>query len=192
MNQIDKTKRQWQHPEGYRYLAPWTNAALLRYLIRLLTVDFPKNEYRRKAQMDDAARSVVRNIEEGFKRPDTKSYLDFLGFSQGSLEEVKGDVRECSEDGLLKPVSGSALKGIGIDLEDFKGWLRENRSPNILYPPLVSLKSSDLTYEIFIELINKTDYLLRKLVESLQEKMKYDEDKEKFRAARVWERKHWS
>lgn len=193
MSQLDKTKRQWRHPEGYRYLAPWTNAALLRSLIRLLTAGFPKGEYRRKTQMDDAARSVVRNIEEGFKRPDTKSYLDFLGFSQGSLEEVKGDVRECLEDGLLKSVPGSSLKGIGIDLENFKGWLRDHKtSPNLPYPHLTPLTPEDLTYEIFLELINKTDYLTRKLVESLQAKMKRDEDHEKFRAAQTWERKHWS
>lgn len=190
MQPVDKTRRQWQHPQGYRYLAPWTNGVLLRLLVRKLTENFPRSEYRRKAQMDDAARSVVRNVEEGFKRPDTRSYLDFIGFSQGSLEEVKGDIRECVADGLLKSVPGSSLKGIGIDLEDFKGWLKDHyNSPSTPYPPLTSLIPSNLTYEIFLELLNKTDYLLRKLVESLQAKMKRDEDQGKFRAARMWDRR---
>lgn len=191
MRPVDKTKRQWKHPEGYRYLAPWANGVLLRLLIRKLTESFPKSEYRRKAQMDDAIRSFVRNIEEGFKRPKTKEYLDFLGFSQGSLEEVKGDTRECLEDGLLKSVPRSSLKSIGIDLGEFRGWLREHKgSPNVPYPPLASLKLSDLTHEIFLELINKTDYLTRKLVESLQKKMEKDEEAEKLKIARAWERKY--
>jgi len=81
--------------------------------------------------MDDASRSVQRNIEEGYKRPTTKEYLDFLGFSQGSLEELKGDVRDCLRDGLM----GKKL------------------------------------HDKFIELINKTDWLLRRLVKSLEKKM---------------------
>jgi len=33
------------------------------------------------------------------------------------------------------------------------------------------MKPNDLTLEIFLELINKTDWLLRKLVESLEKKI---------------------
>ena len=68
--------RQWRHPEGYKNLAVWQNTALLRVLIRKFTLTLPLNrtlnkplEYRLKAQMDDAARSTKRNIEEGWKRP---------------------------------------------------------------------------------------------------------------------------
>lgn len=99
--------RVWKHPEGYRYLVQWSNAVLLRYLIRLLTNSLPKSEYRRKAQLDDAGRSTVRNLEEGYKRSTTSEYLDFIGFSQGSLEEDKGDIRELTEDGFLKSRPGS-------------------------------------------------------------------------------------
>ncbi|KKQ09854.1 MAG: hypothetical protein US19_C0010G0035 [Candidatus Daviesbacteria bacterium GW2011_GWB1_36_5] len=134
-----------------------------------------------KAQLDDAARSVVRNQEEGFKRSTTKEYFNFLGFSQGSLEEVKGDIRELTEDGFLKSSTGSSLKRIGVDLKDFntalkpKGNLEENRGEYIplivLYPPLKNVRAQDLSYEIFNELINKTDYLLRTLVQSLEKKL---------------------
>lgn len=185
--------RVWKDPEGYRYLFPWSNLVLLRFLVRLLTGNLPKSEFRRKAQIDDAARSSVRNIEEGFKRPTTKEYLEFLGFSQGSLEEVKGDIRELAEDKFLKSQSGSSLSKLGIDLRKFNLCLREDKLKEvrgnleegkgkdekifvyhpltILYPPLRSLKPDDLSYEIFIELINKTDFLLRKLVESLELKL---------------------
>ena len=200
--------RSWTDPEGYKYLVPWSNAVLLRYFIRRFTESLPKSEYRRKSQVDDAARSVVRNIEEGFKRTTTSEYLQFIGYSQGSLEEVKGDIRELAEDKFLSSKPGSSLMGIGINLGDVNKGLRENKgnikdskghlpssnaplssfkSPlnsfkpplrdftyrplTVLYPPLNNFQVSDLTYEIFIEIINKTDWLLRQLVQSLERKL---------------------
>ncbi|MBU4299518.1 four helix bundle protein [Patescibacteria group bacterium] len=173
--------RQWTHPEGYKFLAVWTNAALLRFLIRKFTEELPRSEYRSKTQLDDSARSVVSNIEEGYKRPTTKEYLSFIGFSQGSLEEIKGLVRQSHQDGFLKSVPGSSLAGLGIDLKEFKGLLKDTKGEiplEILYPPLKSLNSPlesskgfRLTFEMFMELINKTDYLFRNLVKSLETKM---------------------
>ena len=212
--------RVWTDPEGYRYLVPWSNATLLRFLVRLMTNELPKSEYRRKAQVDDAARSVVRNIEEGYKRATTSEYLQFIGYSQGSLEEVKGDIRELTEDRFLRTTRGSSLLGIGLDLGSFhralkgndvlpelgfprsgpvvfrkrnKGNLKDGKETDedgkgtrkpweyrpltVLYPPLEKVRAGDLTYEVFLELINKTDWNLRKLVESLEKKL---EDGQKY------------
>ena len=194
--------RVWSDPEGYKWLVPWSNAVLLRFLIRKFTESLPQSEYRRKAQVDDAARSVVRNIEEGYKRATTSEYIDFIGYSQGSLEEVKGDVRELTEDGFLRSQPGAALVDVGIDLgefhgrlkerrgkvkevtgeieEDNKGMVQERKTPwdyrpvTVLYPPLSNIYAKDLTYEMFLELINKTDYLLRTLVASLERKLAAD------------------
>ena len=126
-----ESTRQWSHPEGYKYLAVWKNTVQLQDMVRNFTKTLPYSERRRKDHMNDASRSVQRNIEEGYKRPTTKEYLDFLGFSQGSLEELKGDVRDCLRDGLIKK-----------ELHDK-----------------------------FIELINKTDWLFRRLVTALEKKM---------------------
>lgn len=215
-NPIQKS-RAWKDPEGYRYLVSWSNSVLLRYLIRLLTSSLPKSEYRRKAQLDDAARSVVRNQEEGFKRSTTKEYFDFLGFSQGSLEEVKGDVRELTEDEFLKSNPGSNLASIGINLKafhealipkgkikDIKGNLEEGNKGslhpsttnydfsyqplNILYLPLKNIRVEDLSYEVFLELINKTDYNLRLLVESLEKKLSQDKKGYQIEKARIEEK----
>lgn len=194
--------RTWTDPEGYRYLIQWSNAVLLRFFVRKFTESLPKSEYRRKSQVDDAARSVVRNIEEGYKRATTAEYIQFISYSQGSLEEVKGDVRELTEDKFLPSKPGSNLAGIGIDLGklnqslrikepltssnnplgSFKGDYRKlkdfsYRSITVLYPPLDNVQAQDLTYEIFIELINKTDWVLRKLVESLETKTRVDKEK---------------
>ncbi|KKW08011.1 MAG: S23 ribosomal protein [Candidatus Kaiserbacteria bacterium GW2011_GWA2_49_19] len=173
--------RSWKDPTGYRFLTAWSNSALLRILVRCLTNSFPKSEYRRKAQMDDAIRSVVRNIEEGFKRSTTGEYIQFIGYSQGSLEEVKGDIRDCGEDKFLTYQLGSSVSGLGIDLKAWNDWCRNplnsSRFPEFklreskgVYRNLKDIKGSDLTYEIFMELINKTDWLLRRLVQSLENK----------------------
>jgi four helix bundle protein len=180
--------RVWQDPNGYQYLGVWQNAALLRLLIRKFTSTLPLSttlnnpsskplEYRLKAQMDDAARSVKRNIEEGWKRATTSDYLQFLSYSQASLEEVKGDIVDCKTDGFLISVPGSNLKDKGFDLRVAKGPQKgkvwgEPTDPNHPYSkPLKTLDPKTLTYELFIELINKTDYLLQKLVESLEKKL---------------------
>ena len=174
-----QTSRVWTDPEGYQRLGAWQNAALLRVLIRKFTLNLTLNhpfERRLKAQLDDAARSVKRNIEEGWKRPTTKEYLIFLGYSQASLEEVKGDIRDAKTDGFLPSLPLSTLKNtLNIDLRvikgtDVKGEPTEPTHP--YYLPLSTLKAPTLTYEIFMELINKTDWLLRKLVESLEHKSK--------------------
>lgn len=221
---IDKTYRElsepkkpvartriWKSPNGYIFLISWSNANLLRILVRKFTVTLQRSEYRTKTQADDAARSTVANIEEGFARPTTSEYLDFLGFSQASLKEVKGDIQRCLQDGFIRSVTGSSIAGLGIKLNDWheafkrsvisrpagtsiseetKGNYRNleeikdktrNVTPKILqnpinsfkfnYPPVDNLKALDLTYEIFIELVNKTDWHLRKLVESLEKKL---------------------
>lgn len=192
--------RVWQDPEGYRYLVPWSNAVLLRYMVRIATDALPRSEYRRKAQVDDAAWSVVRNIEEGYKRATTREYLDFVGYSQGSLEEVKGDVREMTEDGFLRSRSGSSLSGIGIDLGEFNRALKDGKGSyrkfkdfvyrplTILCSPLCNITAKNLTYEIFLELINKTDWLLRKLVESLEKKLADEQKWYQVEQARIREK----
>lgn len=202
---IESRSRVWEDPKGYQYLAVWQNAALLRVLVRKFTSTLPLMsnkgrfkgelkvakdqlgtlkptlnkplEYRLKAQMDDAARSVKRNIEEGWKRPTTSEYLQFLGYSQASLEEVKGDVRDCKTDGFLLSKPLSTLKDLGIDLRVTKGPGKgqakgEPTDPgHPYYQPLKTLQPETLSYEEFMELVNKTDWLLRKLVESLEKKL---------------------
>lgn len=168
--------RAWKDPEGYKYLGVWQNASLLRTLIRRFTLTLPLSEHRLKAQMDDAARSVVRNIEEGYKRPTTKEYLTFLGYSQASLEEVKGDVRDARTDRFLPSQPLSNLKNtLNIDLRVHKGpnkgYAKGDPASDQTHPyfqPLASLNPKTLTFELFMELVNKTDYLLRALVESLE------------------------
>lgn len=183
--------RIWKDPEGYKYLGVWQNTSLLRVLIRVFTKSLPRNEYRLKAQLDDAARSVKRNIEEGYKRPTTSEYLQFLGYSQASLEEVKGDIRDAKTDGFLKSLPYTTLKGIGLNLRVIKGPNKgqiKGEPTNQDHPyflPLSTLKPNNLTYEIFMELINKTDYLFRVLVQSLEKKLSENQKYYQVEQARI-------
>lgn len=183
LSQPEKPKarsRVWKSPHGYRFLVQWTNLVLLRILIRKTTSTLPRSEYRLKTQADDASRSAVSTLEEGWKRPTTREYLDFLGFSQGSLEEIKGDVERMLQDEFIKSIPASKLSDLGIELKSWNEWAKNPlNSSKILYFPLTSsknktlkeIKGEDITYEILLELINKTDFLLRKLVESLEKKL---------------------
>lgn len=211
---IKARSRVWESTNGYIYLVAWSNASLLRILGRRLTGSLPRSEYRRKTQLDDALRSVVANIEEGFARPTTGQYLDFLGYSQGSLKEVKGDFQRARQDGFLKSVPGSNLSDLEIDLRDWHEALKKSViSSKILqaplkslkgnyrkleeirgkpfrfgYPPVDNLQVQDLTYEIFIELVNKTDWNLRRLVESLEKKLQQEQKSYQIEQARIKEK----
>lgn len=210
-----QNSRVWKSSNGYIFLIPWSNAGLLRILIHRFTDSLPKSLYRYKNQIDDTSRSVVANIEEGFARSTTHEYIKFLGFSQGSLKEVKGDIQRARQDGLLKSIPGAKITDLEIDykawhealkssvisqpqemtgvvgvkgnyrsLEEFKG-KNPLTSFKFLYPPVDNLRPDDLTYEIFIELINKTDWHLRRLVESLEKKLEGDQKYYQIEQARL-------
>lgn len=209
-NKPQERSRMSQTANGYIHLIAWSNASLLRILVKKFTSTLPLIERRLKMQLDDAARSVIANIEEGYRRPTTMEYLTFLGFSQASLVEVKGDIQRCRQDNFLKSISNSNLVSLKIHLNDwhtalkqiivseFKGIyrnLKENNSPlssfKFLYNPVDNLEAKLLTYEIFIELINKTDWNLRKLVSSLEEKLAREQKYYQIEKARIRGNINW-
>ncbi len=89
------------YEEPYKKLVVWKNAQELRKLIYDVTADFPKGEFKRIAQMRDAARSVKQNIQEGRKRTSELEFLRFLDIARASLAELGGDVEDSHEDLLL-------------------------------------------------------------------------------------------
>lgn len=221
-------------PNGYIHLTAWSNASLLRVFVVRFTSTLHKSQYRTRIQIDDAARSTVANIEEGFARPTTREYLNFLGFSQASLIEVKGDLQRLRQDGLLSSRPGSSLGTMSIDLGSWhealkasvisrpvtdpassklpqnplnpsKGFYRTLQDstgksdpvasdpiPQIplnsfkfLYDPVDNLDPHALSFEIFIELVNKTDWHLRRLVVSLEDKLAQDQKFYQVEQARI-------
>lgn len=96
-----------RNPLGYRNLLTWCQANEIFDLTEKICTSLPlrhpvTNQYLTdlKDQMIRSARSVVRNIEEGYSRTSTKEYISFLGFSLGSLEELIGDLKYCQKGNL--------------------------------------------------------------------------------------------
>lgn len=87
--------------QGYKKLAVWRNAFILRVFIYKLTRKFPQYEFRRIAHMNASARSIKQNIQEGYMRRSLAEYIHFLTISQGSLSELSGDLEDCYVDGLI-------------------------------------------------------------------------------------------
>ena len=84
----------YKNPQGYRQLRTWQQAneilELTEEFIKTLLAKAPE-----RGHMDRSARSTVRNIEEGFRRTTTQEYINFLGFSAGSNEELMADFEHC-------------------------------------------------------------------------------------------------
>lgn len=111
-----------RNPLGYRTLRTWQQAnelfELTEKFVATLPLRHPKTDQYLtdlKDQMVRSARSVVRNIEEGYVRTSTKEYISFLGFSAGSLEELIGDLKYCQRGhiGDDKWVSKGIQMGVG-------------------------------------------------------------------------------
>ena len=51
--------------------------------------------------MQDAARSVRDNITEGYNRNSLNEYIRFLEISKASLAELKDQIDDCIDDGLI-------------------------------------------------------------------------------------------
>ncbi len=139
---------------------------------------------------------MVSTIEEGWARPTTREYLDYLGFSQASLTEVRGDVERLYTDGYLKsgkfeiptPSRNSPYPSVNsrkypTEYGKLRERLREFTGRDI--------KASDLNYEIFTELVNKTDFLLKRTVGGLQSRIIKEEKRKLTQDLEAIYRKHW-
>jgi four helix bundle protein len=84
----------------YKKLVVWQNAYKLRRLIYEVTKEYDRSEMRRVSQMRDSARSIKQNIQEGYLKT-LPSYINYLNIAQGSLLELRGDIEDCFDDGLI-------------------------------------------------------------------------------------------
>ncbi|TSC93086.1 MAG: S23 ribosomal protein [Candidatus Berkelbacteria bacterium Athens1014_28] len=85
---------------GYKVLRTYQQGEEIYQLTKKFTADFlhPIQDSRLIAHMNDSARSIPRNIAEGYGRNNSKQYYEFLGFSFGSLLELLEDCFELEKD----------------------------------------------------------------------------------------------
>lgn len=180
---LERTAYQSATGTTYRYSALYRNVIIFQFLIEKWLCGLEARVHHRLITQDtDACRSMVANIAEGYARPTTVEYVQFLGYSLASLEEVVTDVVHAKDTGLLPSRPGTSLASIGIILKPTPPPSISDLSPKISFDPLGDVKRQlgeirreDLTYEIFLELINKTRYLYKRTVEGLWDKLSRDE-----------------
>lgn len=166
--------------QGFKCLRTWAQAGDIYRKTKDFT-HFYLDKYkdmRLIAHMNDSARSVQRNIEEGYKRATTKEYIEFLGFSRGSLEELKGDFEELKREyiGRIRVCEGKdrgADKGMDKGVED--------------------------RIEELLKLIYGEDCMLGRQIKSLEDKMLKEKTLSKdemirrmWRNAELREKKFWN
>ena len=116
---------QKRNPLGFKNLLTWQQAEEIYNRIKLLASKLPKihpktNQFTNRLtdHLIDSARSLKRNIEEGFKRATTSEYIKFLGFSRGSLEELHGDLVDLEKDIIQWDNQGGSM---GNNSKGFEG-----------------------------------------------------------------------
>ena len=86
---------------AYEKLKFYQEICELRKRISEITKSFPRENIRLISQMKDAARSAKQNIREGYRKGSAGEFEHSIRISQGSLEELAGDVEDSLEDGLI-------------------------------------------------------------------------------------------
>ena len=86
---------------AYEKLKFYQDICELRRLVFIVSERFRKMLPRLVSQMRDAARSAKQNIGEGYRKGSLGEYIHSIKISQGSLEELNGDIDDCYEDELI-------------------------------------------------------------------------------------------
>jgi four helix bundle protein len=85
----------------YEKLKFYQDICEIRKYIQKITGRFAKTNFRLVSQMRDASRSAKQNIREGYRKGTLGEFLHSIKISQGSLEELSGDIEDCLEDKLI-------------------------------------------------------------------------------------------
>jgi len=85
----------------YEELKFYQNICEIRKLVCEITAKLEKKHLRLVSQMRDAARSAKQNIREGYRRGTLGEFIHSIRISQGSLEELSGDMEDCLDDNLV-------------------------------------------------------------------------------------------
>ena len=98
--------------KSYKDLLIWQKGIEITEKVYLITNNFPQNElFSLTNQIKRASVSISSNIAEGFGKNSTKSYMNFLKISRGSLYELETQLiiadrlNYISDNELLKSIN---------------------------------------------------------------------------------------
>ncbi len=167
---IEKKEYNRTYRAGYEYLLAYK----LTVPIYDYTVEFVKRwidyKSRTKDQMEQAARSGMQNISEGYKQQGLKGYIKLSGVARGSLEELLKDYLAYARQNKIQIWEGERSKReiweIGVIWEIIRRNPALPNSPN--FPNLPN--NPGIAINLLITLIHQANYLIDKLIVSLKEK----------------------
>lgn len=154
-----------QQRPAYELLACYRLGLSIQKLTEQFTARWIKS-YRRRSQMDEAARSIPQNIAEGHTQESLKGYIKLSGVARGSNEELSRDYLNFLKINKL-PIFDKNHPKI-IKFREFRAvWLTQNslNTPNL---PKDKCEAANMIHTF----CQMEGYLLRKLISSLKEKHK--------------------
>ncbi len=90
-----------ENKRPYENLKFYKDICEIRRFVYGITERFAKSHIRLVSQMRDASRSAKQNIRESYRKGTLGEFLHGIKISQGSLEELGGDMEDCLEDKLI-------------------------------------------------------------------------------------------
>lgn len=166
----DSNLNNFKKKAGYEYLVAYK----LTVPIYDLTVEFIKRyidyKSRTRDQMEQASRSGMQNIPEGYKQQSLEGYIRLAGVSRGSLEELLNDFLSYARQHKIpiweKDRAIREIREIG------EIWEIINKNPYLpSQPNFPSLPQDEVkAVNLLITLINQANFFIDKLVFSLKEK----------------------
>ena len=97
----------------YKDLLIWQKGMEIVKAIYMLCKEIPNEElYGLQSQVKRSAISIPSNIAEGWGRNYTKSYIQFLKYSRGSLLELETQVIIARELGFISAESYNKTQGL--------------------------------------------------------------------------------
>ena len=155
---------------GYEYLLAYKiTVPIYDYTVEFISKYV--NKFSRTCdQMEQAARSGMQNISEGYKQQGLKGYIKLSGVARGSLEELLKDYLAYARQHKIqiweKERTIREIREIGVIWEIIRKNPTLPDSPDFPYLP----NRPDLAVNLLITLIHQANYLIDKLIFSLKEK----------------------
>lgn len=166
----DSTKQNIKKAAGYEYLLAYK----VTVPIYDLTVEFVKKYIPYKSrtvdQMEQAARSGMQNISEGYKQQSLAGYIKLSGVSRGSLEELLKDYLSYARQNKLEVWDKEKAKREIREIGEIWEIIRKNPylPPQPYFPSLPQDQTK--AANLLITLIQQANFLIDKLIKSLKEK----------------------
>lgn len=164
---------------GYEYLLAYKlTVPIYDYTVefcrRCQSPNFPNypnlSSLRTFDQMIQAGRSGMQNLPEGYKQESLEGYIKLTGVTRGSLEELLKDYLAYARQNKIEVWGGERAKREIREIGKIWDIVRKNPtlpdSPN--FPPLPD--RPEVAINLLITLINQDNFLIDKLLASLEKK----------------------